>query len=93
MRVIVWALVMLAAWVPIHLVRRRDLSQSPAGIGPLAQVSARCELVHTCPHSTGSNCSQQEDQAMPRLPEWLTDDLMIIVFSITLIGTVYWIAP
>jgi hypothetical protein len=30
---------------------------------------------------------------MPRLPEWLTDDLVIIGFSIAIIGTAFWIAP
>jgi hypothetical protein len=30
---------------------------------------------------------------MPQLPEWLTEDLVVIAFSITVIGTVYWIAP
>jgi hypothetical protein len=30
---------------------------------------------------------------MPRIPDWLTTDLVIISFSIAVIGTVYWIAP
>jgi hypothetical protein len=30
---------------------------------------------------------------MPRLPDWLTEDLVIIVFTIAIIGTGLWIAP
>jgi hypothetical protein len=30
---------------------------------------------------------------MSSIPEWLTVDLLIIVFSITIIGTIVWIAP
>jgi hypothetical protein len=30
---------------------------------------------------------------MPRIPDWLTTDLVIIGFSITVIGTIYWIVP
>jgi hypothetical protein len=30
---------------------------------------------------------------MPKLPEWLTDDLVIIGFSIAVIGTAFWIVP
>jgi hypothetical protein len=30
---------------------------------------------------------------MPRIPEWLTVDLLIIVFSIAIIGTGVMIAP
>jgi hypothetical protein len=30
---------------------------------------------------------------MPRIPDWLTTDLVIIVFSISIIGTIYWIVP
>jgi hypothetical protein len=30
---------------------------------------------------------------MPRIPDWLTDDLVIIVFTIVIIGTGILIAP
>jgi hypothetical protein len=30
---------------------------------------------------------------MPRLPDWLTDDLVIIIFSVAIMGTAYWIVP
>jgi hypothetical protein len=30
---------------------------------------------------------------MPRIPDWLATDLVIIVFSISIIGTIYWIVP
>ena len=35
-----------------------------------------------------------EDQAMPRMPEWTTtDDLVIIVFTIAIIGAAALIVP
>jgi hypothetical protein len=34
-----------------------------------------------------------EDQAMPRMPEWTTDDLVIIVFTIAIIGAAVLIVP
>jgi hypothetical protein len=30
---------------------------------------------------------------MPRMPDWLTDDLVIIVFTLAIIGTGLYIAP
>jgi hypothetical protein len=30
---------------------------------------------------------------MPRIPDWLTEDLVIIVFTLAIIGTGLYIAP
>ena len=53
----------------------------------------RCELVHIWPSSFGTSCGSQEDQAMPRIPEWLTVDLMIIAAAMVFIGAGVVIAP
>jgi hypothetical protein len=34
-----------------------------------------------------------KDKPLPRIPDWLTDDLVIIVFTIAIIGTAAMIAP
>ena len=51
-----------------------------------------CELVHICPPSSDTEC-RLEDQAMPRIPEWLTVDLLIIAVAMVFIGAGVLIAP
>ena len=59
-----------------------------------------CELVHICPRSCDAKYGSSkhkvrvaEDKAMPRIPEWLTVDLMIIAAGTAIVGAIVLIAP
>ena len=52
-----------------------------------------CELVHICPPSIGHKMQVGEDQAMRRIPEWLTIDILIIAVAMVFIGAVVMIVP
>ena len=59
----------------------------------------RCVNQFTSAPPSSASSYGQRNQTMPKLPEWLTDDLVIITlcwglgFSIAIIGTAFWIAP
>jgi hypothetical protein len=43
--------------------------------------------------NAGQGTKLAEGPAMPRMPDWLTEDLLIIVFTLAIVGTGLYIAP
>jgi len=56
-----------------------------------------CEPAHIRPHLSGREYGWRRTQAMTqqftRIPRWLTNDLLVIVVGMAIIGALAWIAP
>jgi plastocyanin domain-containing protein len=56
-----------------------------------------CEPAHISPRLSGREYGWRRTQAMTqqftRIPRWLTNDLLVIVVGMAIIGALAWIAP